>query len=191
MKYPVLKLNDRGTDMGDFIDFWSRFYRYSEIEALYDERIWKPVFDKKDIEKLFQWKNGMLINGHVKKQASVDKVIARLDNLNALKANFDLNAFKDLFFDISAIWQLFILHIIWPDLYPIFDQHVYRAQLFMETGVIGEIRESNTFKLEHFYKYYLPFYAKFERELGAFRKLDMALWTFGKFLKTPYAKLIV
>jgi len=37
---------------------------------------------------------------------------------------------------MSAIWQIFLLHIIDPTNYPIFDQHVYRAHYYLEHRTI-------------------------------------------------------
>lgn len=108
---------------------------------------------------LFEWKNGMKINGHLRKQASIVKVISKLTQVNKLKADFDLLYFKRHFSDISAIWQIFLLHIIQPTQFPIFDQHVYRAHIFLLDKTITEIPTHQPYKLNYYYDNYLPFFS--------------------------------
>jgi len=183
----ILAFSDKNVSRQDFIDFWSKYYVYTSVERLYLDRIHNEIFSKDDIEKLFEWKNGMKINGHKQKQASVDKIVSRLKIINELKNNFDFVLFKRYFNDLGAIWQLFILHIIQPEIFPIFDQHVYRAHLFISKEIIEDIKEDKNFKLKYFYEVYLPFYNNFKTDIGNDRQADMALWAFGKFLKTQYA----
>ena len=82
------------------------------------------------------------------------------------------------------IWKIFTLHILYPDKYPIFDQNVYRAMHYLQTGIIEEIPSKNIDKQAAYIKEYVPFYTELE-ELGDCkgRKLDKALFSFGQFLK--------
>ncbi len=41
----------------DFVKFWSSFYK-DENEAFYSDNIHKLMFDERDIQHLFEWKNG-------------------------------------------------------------------------------------------------------------------------------------
>ena len=111
-------------NLQEFIRFWSKFYNYPD-EHLYSERITKVQFSISDIEALYLWKN----NGRLsqkKEEALHKKIIARLELINELKENFQLEKFLNEFKNVSAIWKIFLLHTIAPYQYPIFDQHVYR-----------------------------------------------------------------
>lgn len=191
MKLPILELNYRDLSDKDFILFWSAYYIISKNDHLYTVRINNKRFTKSDIEKLFEWKNGMKVNGHIPKQASINKVISRLKYVNELKTNFNLIYFQLHFSDIAAIWQIFLLHIIQPKKFPIFDQHVYRAHIFLKHKIIQEIPNHQPSKLKYYHNEYIPFVQKLKREVKGLRKIDMAVWAFGKFLKTQYAKKII
>ena len=50
----------------------------------------------------------------------------------------------------------FNLHIMHPDEYPIFDQNVYRAMHYMQTGTIKEIPSKDRDKQSSYINEYLP-----------------------------------
>ena len=187
MNLPILKLDFTNNLESSFIDFWSEYYNYAKIEHFYDDTIQLSTFSADDIKMLFEWKNGMKLNGHVPKEASVNKVLSKLDIVNQLKSKFDITTFNSNFNGMSAIWKLFLLHIIRPCQYPIFDQHVYRAHFFIVNKEIKEIKESNKYKEEYYFKTYMPYYHSLTSLEPDLRKIDKALWSFGKFLKTHYA----
>lgn len=64
---------------------------------------------------------------------------------------------------------------------PIYDQHTFRAMRYIQTGQITEIGNTNKQKYESYKNEYIPFVHSL-RNLDH-RKLDKALFTFGKFLK--------
>lgn len=191
MTLPFLRITYKKTSYQTFVDFWSKYYIISSYDNLYSDRIHKNKFTKTDIKMLFEWKNGMKVNGHVPKQASIDKVISRLTHVNKLKTQFDLLYFKKHFSDIAAIWQIFLLHIIQPTKFPIFDQHVYRAHVFLIKNAITEIPNHQPHKLKYYHDSYLPFFDTLKSEINDLRKIDLALWAFGKFLKTNYARRLM
>jgi hypothetical protein len=72
--------------------------------------------------------------------------------------------------------------------YPIYDQHVHRAMAFMQGGHEWEIPYYNPTKVRSYLGSYVPFFDSFapiER-----RRVDRALWAFGKFLATPYGEAL-
>ena len=167
----------------EFVGFWNAFYSYS-LEEYYTPIIEKKRFSKDDLLKLFEWKNGGKLAK--KKQKALDSIIAKIDRINALKANFCFDTFlKEFSFVKGMIWKMFLLHVIQPDSYPIFDQHVYRAYLFIAKNQRGEIPD-NKRKQDVYFKEYAPFFNKLAGKGISRKKLDEALWAFGKFLKTPY-----
>lgn len=187
MNLPILKLDFTNNLETYFIEFWSQYYNYAKIEHFYDDTIQLTSFSNDDIKRLFEWKNGMKLNGHIPKEASVNNVLSKLDIVNHLKTEFDLTEFNSNFNGMAAIWKLFLLHIIRPSEYPIFDQHVYRAHYFIVNKEIKEIKESNKFKEEYYFSTYVPYYHSLSSQEADLRKIDKALWSFGKFLKSHYA----
>jgi hypothetical protein len=102
-----------------------------------------------------------------------------------------VNRFKNEFADISAIWKLFLLHIIAPNIYPIFDQHVYRACIYLTTQKLKEIPLSNNKKEQIYFQDYLEFFNDIVATSQLPRKqVDEALFSFGRFLKSIYGKSI-
>ena len=82
----------------------------------------------------------------------------------------------------GAIWNIFYLHCLDHDRWPIFDQHTYRAMNYMTKGIILEIPESNRKKYLAYQNEYIPFYDSMRSTNH--RNTDRALFSFGKFLKT-------
>ena len=110
------------------------------------------------------------------------KITARLDRINTYKKSDSINL--EEFKDISAVWRIFLLHIIKPNLYPIYDQHIHRAFNFIHDEKWFEI--SNTIpdkkKLEFYFNEYLPFVQKLN--YPNLKALDEAFFAFGQYLKT-------
>jgi len=202
MIYPVLTISK--VNKSKFVDFWAEFYYFpvnrNTTEEDYNSLISKNEFDINDIEKLFNWKNNMpiIVRGedgqeikkHPTKSIFLDKIRPEIPTINKLKKDFDIDVFNSSFkasTKASTIWKIFLLHIIAPLKFPIFDQHVYRAYYFLERGnLVGFIeleKISNAKKMKMYEDEYIPYFKDFNNELLKDRKSDKALWAFGKFLK--------
>ncbi len=189
MKFANLSFN-YAVSLQDFVKFWSFFYTNPmETEHLYSERIEKQKFTPEDIEKLFEWKNGTRLSQ--KKQKSIKTITDNINIVNNLKNTFNTTIFEEKFKNMSAIWKIFLLHIIAPTIYPIFDQHVYRAFYFLTEGIIQEIPEKNSKKEKIYFEQYIPFFNDLAKNNIPNKNIDEALWAFGKFLKNKFAKEIV
>jgi hypothetical protein len=181
MQYYTLKQED---DLAAFVEFWARRYN-DKSEPTYRECIKRPLTPE-SVRKLLAWK-AMQINRksiEAGEHPFVETVISSLDRFQSLQLNtpddadnFLTNELKDK----GMIWKIFTLHIMYPDRYPIFDQNVYRAMHYLKIGIIKEIPSKNKNKQQSYINEYLPFY----NEYGYYedRKLDKALFTFGRFLK--------
>lgn len=177
--------------METFISQWSAFYSY-KLEYLYDSSITKRQFEEADIQGLFKWKNGMNLSQG--KQNSLDKkVLNRLMTINSLKDNrdVDVEAFREKFRDLSAVWKLFLLHTLKPNRYPIYDQHIHRAFHYLHglnwqsiNNVSLKDREKENFYFDH----YLPFFSSLKDVQP--KKLDEALFCFGRFLRSDWVGLL-
>ncbi|HZW38462.1 MAG TPA: hypothetical protein VFF33_04100 [Ignavibacteriaceae bacterium] len=181
-----IKLSTKKCSKKEFVEFWSSLYNYDYPE-LYNKSIIKKSFKNKDIENLFLWKNGMRLS-FPKQIALKKKVLAKLSIINKLKRNFSLEKFNEEFQNLSAIWKIFLLHCIRPDIYPIFDQHVFRAMSYILSSGIIEISKYDKKKYEQYFKLYLPFfYELLEKDFSKIN-LDKSLWMFGRSLKEPLLK---
>ena len=179
-------------DLNSFVEFWSKLYSYSN-ELLYSNVIAKNVFEEDDIQHLFIWKNGMKLSD-LKQKSLEQKIIKKLPLINFLKSNetIDLELFKSEFKELSTVWKIFLLHIIKPSKYPIYDQHIHRAFLFIHNEDYSELSNTsinNNEKEIFYFDRYLPFTeASNAKDL---KKLDEAFFSFGQFLNTKNYRLFL
>jgi hypothetical protein len=186
MKFAKLSF-EWGVSHQDFVNYWSAFYNYPK-EDLYTERIGKNEFTTDDIEKLYVWKNGTPLSQ--KKKVPLKVITDKIGVVNRLKSAFDLELFKREFNGISAIWKIYLLHVIAPNAYPIFDQHVCRAFYFLTEHKLKEIPIKNSEKESFYFKNYVGFFNDLANGNIPRKKIDEALWALGKFLKTEHGKKI-
>lgn len=189
MKVPVIYYQWKKGHERAFIEYWSAVYwTTTKVNPFYDQVVGQPSFSKSDIRGLFDWKNGIPINGHRQKTASVEWVLRHLTMVNELKQSFDKEVFDEHFGRMSAIWQIFLLNLIDHRRFPIFDQHVYRAYRFITDRIIADkIPGTRQRQLELFHGKYIPFFNGIRPPRMPVRQVDRALWTFGRFLKSRYA----
>ena len=158
-------------DTTAFFAHWASKYDYPS-EDKYTQNIGKPL-TQASLEQLFEWKNGTPISKA--KLNSITKNYPLTFDGDQRKRYLNHNASG------GAIWNIFYLHCLEPAKWPIFDQHTFRAMQYMKTGRIVEIGSTNKQKYESYEAEYIPFLRNFE-EVSA-RKIDMALFAFGQFLK--------
>ena len=175
----------------EFYSFWSSLLDEDSKENVYKKLIKNKSFNKEDLMELFIWKNGIDFTKHQKKMISFNRIISKIKLINQLKVNFNQQEFNYEFKEIGFIWKIFLLHLINPYEYPIFDQHVYRAANYLTKGdPLLELTSINVQKREdYYYKDYIPFFKLELKEVVLSQSIDKALWTFGKFLK-GYPKLV-
>jgi len=91
------------------------------------------------------------------------------------------------------VWQVFLFHMARPDDYPIFDRHVMRAYIAITTGYLrlnpGEAsmlcRSYDRFCST--YGGYKGFFLQLVAETGfPPKKVDRALWAFGRHLRRQH-----
>ncbi len=191
--YLVSLVNNTSVNLDHFINSWSKLYSFSN-ESVYKASISNEALTKTDIQNLYEWKNGMKLS--VLKQRSLDtKIKAKLSIINDFKRNDEVNieAFKKEFKSLTAtVWKVFLLHIIEPKKYPIYDQHIHRTFLFIHKEDFLNISNTsitNKAKEQFYFDRYLPFIEG--NNIKDLKKLDEAFFAFGKFLKTGnYRKLV-
>lgn len=160
----------------DFFGHWSETYRYAN-EDKYLRNIGKSLTEQSRLE-LFEWKNGSSISAA--KRVSIESNYPLVFPEDARARYLDHQK------PGGAIWNIFYLHCIDHERWPIFDQHTYRAMHFMLTGKIVEIGLTSKQKYASYLNEYIPFISRFSSAGG--RKVDKALFSFGQFLKLakPY-----
>lgn len=175
---PMFIYDPRHVEPAEFVAFWSARYQYNR-EHLYDNNIGQELTEQR-IYELFEWKNGTRLS-EPKQESVHTNFVERLGELNNLPVDEAPLHFLQRFADGGAIWRIFWLHCWQPERFPIYDQHVHRAMVFIQEGVIGEIPSNGPQKIESYIQNYLPFYGSFA---GIdYRSLDKALWAFGRFIK--------
>ena len=162
----------------DFASFWSAQYRY-ELEPLYDNNIGQPLTEDR-VWHLYKWKNGTEEIAANKKQSIRTVYLPELGSIPSLTT---LQEGRDYLARLSggAIWDIFWLHCVNPDLFPIFDQHTYRSMAKLETMSQTEIPANRSNRIDSYFNQYIPFTKKFPSIRP--RELDRALFAYGRFLK--------
>ncbi|WP_458413044.1 hypothetical protein ACNQFZ_19935 [Schinkia sp. CFF1] len=134
-----------------------------------------------------------------KKSELVGRICEEIDLINKLKESNPESIIPQFmkFTGREGVWKIYLLHIIRPDYYPIFDQHTYRAYQYIKTGLIREISEIHEDMFDFYLQIYLPFiHSKFDsiltvkEKINKIGKIDRALFTFGKFLNSNFARLL-
>lgn len=164
----------------EFLAYWSSKYINAD-EWKYDNNISKTKpFTEEAREQLFQWKNG-----------TGNKIAEK--KMKGILQNYPLHFCGDIkrrYLEASqpggAIWNIFYAHCLEPEIWPIFDQHVYRAMMHLKTGDILELSPKDPDK----YNIYINEYTIFFKSFNGYshRVIDKALMSFGKYLKVvkPY-----
>jgi hypothetical protein len=170
--------------MDQFIKFWANQMSAKEREGekLYLSHIGKPLTSE-NLKALFEWKNKMILSGRKLETVKVN-FIDRLKELRNLPHTTEPKAFLDQFKEGGVIWRIFLLHCWSKAKRPIYDQHVHRAMTFICAKQREEIAEWKDQKkiIDTYAERYIPFFEKFSAH--PYRKVDQALWFFGRFLKT-------
>jgi hypothetical protein len=169
----------------EFVDKWAVKYTFG-TEEKYLESIDHAFDDYRYFKELFLWKNGTGDQLSKLKQKVVDEYWEKKETLIDLRIAFDWNKFETTFNpeSNSTIWKIFLLHIVNPSNFPIFDQHVYRSYNFFQHGTIQEISERPK-EIYQFYKNdYILWFNSLKKEYQLnYKMMDQAFWAFGKLLK--------
>lgn len=172
-------------NLNAFVKMWSPLYSYSN-EMKYDEHISKGLEEKESFIELFKWKNGTGDVIYEKKLESVLKYWEKVEVLKRLKNHFDWELFEREFEPqkSSTIWKLFLLHIMNPSEFPIFDQHVYRSFQFFRKGVIEEIPTYSKTKYQLYKTEYFDWFNQLKNDFNEVPKqMDESFFSFGQMLK--------
>lgn len=186
--FPILT-NIQSGSLQEFISFWSKLYVYDN--AVLYKRIYNKTLSKDDLKDLYKWKNGMKLS-QAKEKSLNTKIISKIDIVNNLRAasNFDLEYFLKEFKQVSVVWKVFLLHILKPNRFPIYDQHVHRAYRFINNQSSNGIKASmnESVKLKFYFEEYYPFVR--QSKISDLKKMDEAFFAFGQFINIGNQKML-
>lgn len=185
------ELFPRDPSIDAFLKHWSGGYRDANRDkSYYEPNIVKNLKVERDaIWPLFEWKNGSPLSAAKREVVRVNYIEPWVAERNLERGYLDLGASGH-----RAIWNIFYLHCRRPDIYPIYDQHTYRAMHYIKTRQIAEIPKPQH-RVYATYAEYREFVEVLRTALPrqdpqhSIRLIDQALFAFGKFLKLaePYA----
>ncbi|MCH1612753.1 MAG: hypothetical protein L7S72_05595 [Flavobacteriales bacterium] len=188
MIFPILT-NIQSGSLQEFISFWSKLYVYDN--AVLYERIHNTTLSENDLKDLYKWKNGMKLS-QAKEKSLNTKIISKIEIVNNLRAasNLDLEYFLKEFKQVSVVWKVFLLHILKPNRFPIYDQHVHRAYRFINNQSSNGIKASmnESVKLKFYFEEYYPFVR--ESKITNLKKMDEAFFAFGQFINIGNQKML-
>lgn len=186
--FPILTNRQSGS-LQEFISFWSKLYVYDN--AVLYERIYNKTLSKDDLKDLYKWKNGMKLS-QAKEKSLNTKIISKIEIVNNLRksSNFDLEYFLKEFKQVSVVWKVFLLHILKPNRFPIYDQHVHRAYRFINNQSSNGIKASmnESVKLKFYFEEYYPFVR--QSKITDLKKMDEAFFAFGQFINIGNQKML-
>lgn len=165
------------THSASFISHWSSKYQYPR-EHKYANNIGKPL-TVQSLRERFEWKNGTGDEISPSKAKSIE------DNYPLVFDGDKRNRYLNHEQQGGVIWNIFYLHCLEPQNWPIFDQHTYRAMRYLKTGRIEEIGNDKRKKYSVYINEYIPFLE--DMKVSDQRTADKALFAFGKFLKLATA----
>ncbi len=175
------------SDIEAFIEHWSQLYAHSNsFENNYTNHI-KP--DKptthKDLLELFEWLTVAGL-GQIRTKAIKEKIYPHLEYINDMKfeETIDLEVFHSKFNNVSAVSRIFLLHIIKPNVYPLYDSNIHIAYNYIHR--IDSEKQPYPKREEDRMKFYfrkiVPFVASIKGN-NSIKKIDEALNSYGQMVR--------
>ncbi len=192
-KTTILEINNMNllivkptNDFEAFIEFWAQFYDYkSPFELNYDKHIkfGKP-FTHKDILELFEfvYHTGL---GRIRTESIKEKIYPHLDYINDMKfeETIDLDEFQAKFNKSAPVTQTFLLHIIQPTKYPLYDQNIQNAYNYSKGRDLDTpFPRRPEAHMKFYFKKLQPFIESNRGNLSL-KRIDEGLNTFGQLVK--------
>ena len=175
------------SDVQTFIDLWSQMYDHQNAyEHNYVNHI-KPdkPFTHKDLLELYEWLTGAGL-GRIRTAAIKDKIYAHIDYINDMKFENSINIdeFQKKFSSVSAVSRIFLLHLIKPEVYPLYDTNIHIAYNYIH-GISNEQqpyprREED--RMKFYFRKILPFVTSIKGN-NSIKKVDEALNSYGQMVR--------
>jgi len=187
-----------------FIRYWSQFHRDGPKKLGTDNTIDYETelnlgakLSRENIKNLLRWKAPRHLT-HVtlsgkncgQSNAKVARVLAKQISLNRFRnGEIGESAMRDSLdkiFPTGIVYRVFVLHICKPLVFPIADQHVFRAFRYHTNRDLSDSWEKYDRYKEYFFSLasHLPTHKCPSKQLQELKMLDSALMMFGQFLDT-------
>lgn len=173
------------TNPKEFVEKWSSLYKYGNEEK-YHHNIDSVLESKHSFLELFKWKNGTGDTISKSKSVTIEEFWNKKDVLIELRFNFSWDLFESEFQPSRThnIWKLFLLHLVKPDYFPIYDQHVFRFFNFHKTGKIEEIPTNHKERYLGYKDDYLGWFNSIKKSYDLNpKKMDESFFSYGQCLK--------
>jgi hypothetical protein len=178
----------------EFVEFWALRY-FDSHENLYTGNINCPHHTAETLTALFKWKIGARFFTRTLERTVTPNFLSRIEEARALSPEISAEDFLNIFQGGGPIHRIFWLHCWHPQRFPIYDQHVHRAMVFIQHGRVEELGEySDEAKVAKYRECYIRFFETF-RDVGIpfdlesdgvpSRKVDRALMAFGQAIAIP------
>jgi hypothetical protein len=181
-------------DFATFVEHWSQLYDpNNNWESSYYKHIkFEKPFTHNDLLKLFEWESQAGL-GKIRTAAIKDKIYPHLDYINDMKfeKEIDLKEFNEKFSTVAAVSRTLLLHIIKPEVYPLYDQNIHVAYNFIHGIELGanDYPVKAEKRLKFYFKQLVPFIKSVKGDIPM-KKIDEALNTFGQLVKrNPKVKI--
>lgn len=169
----------------NFINFWKQFYDNRKHP---DEKFYYPYINdlsKEDfLDKLWLWKMSfhLFSKNNQRKLALMKEDKETIRNFRKSNPSFnDLYNFSRKIFQTGVVYPVFLIHICKPNKYPIFDQNVFRAFIFITKKKIVDLPKN----IRDYLNYRKFVFEIHKKHKISFRDIDKALMAFGQFLDNP------
>lgn len=179
----------------EFVEFWEGFYRSTIPDDVYQANLnIGNELTMENVALLWRWKNqryGSPLIGPTQQILGDINAFRRLESIEEQEER----GFWERAYAISPriVWQVFLFHMARPDDYPIFDRHVMRSYTAITTGYLRlNPREANMVcrsydRFRSSYGGYRDFFLQMVKETGfPPKKVDRALWAFGRHLRRQH-----
>jgi hypothetical protein len=167
----------------EFVEFWEPLY--GDKDRVLDDKLYTPNINGPHSDNtlllLFKWKIGRrFFKTHLPKIRT--HFLDRADDAARALSTDDPNTFLRIFPDGGAIYRIFWMHCWFPERFPIYDQNVHRAMIYIQEGRVEELTGfSDQQKIDSYLHKYIFFNSSFSGIDR--RKVDRTLFAFGKFIK--------
>lgn len=190
----------------EFVGFWANYYssktkihESNEVISYIKELNLRNELTRENVARLLRWKDPRMLTGKTHKSlVMVNRVLDKLEDINRFRFRKDKIGEEKFLENVKAIFPtgfifpVFLFHIARPYEYPIADRNVFMSFSILTNNEIPEDWKG--------YKNYKDFFFKVAKSAGyiktpptgnesniceivaALKKVDNALFVFGKFL---------
>ena len=188
----------------EFVSFWSNYYSSTtkiyeseEVISYIKELNLRNELTRENVARLLRWKDPRMLTGKTHKSCvMLNRVLDKLEDINRFRwSENNETKFRNIvqgIFPNGFIWPVFLFHIARPYEFPIADRNVFTSFSILTNNEIPKDWKG--------YKNYKDFFFKVAKSAGfitkpptgnesniytivaALKKVDDALFVFGKFL---------